>query len=45
MSDGPEHISGTEARAGATPHMARYVLIFGTLLVIIAFAIIYMIWS
>jgi len=34
------HVSTTEARAGATPHMTRYVLGFGLLLVIIAFAII-----
>jgi hypothetical protein len=30
----------TEARAGSTPGMARYVLVFGTLLVIIIFALI-----
>ena len=30
----------TEARAGSTPGMARYVLVFGTLLVIIIFAVI-----
>jgi hypothetical protein len=36
----PEHVTTTEARAGATPHMARYVLFFGTTLVIILFAII-----
>ena len=36
----PEHLTTTEARAGATPHMARYVLIFGTGLVILLFAII-----
>jgi hypothetical protein len=44
MSDGPDHISGTEARAGATPHMARWVLLWGLVLTIVAFAIIYMIW-
>ena len=36
----PEHVTTTEARAGATPHMTRYVLVIGTLLVVIAFAII-----
>jgi hypothetical protein len=36
----PEHVTTTEARAGATPHMARYVLVIGTGLVIVAFAII-----
>ncbi len=30
----------TEARAGSTPGVARYVLIFGTLLVVIIFAVI-----
>ena len=35
-----EHVTTTEARAGATPHVARHVLVFGTALVIILFAII-----
>jgi hypothetical protein len=30
----------TEARAGSTPGVARYVLVFGTLLVVIIFAVI-----
>ena len=34
------HITTDDARAGATPHMTRYVLGFGLVLVIIAFAII-----
>ena len=36
----PEHVTTTEARAGATPHMTRYELVFGTGLVIVLFAII-----
>ena len=36
----PIHITTDEARAGATPHMTRYVLGFGLALVIIAFAVI-----
>ena len=40
MADEQEHITTTEARAGATPHMGRYVLFIGTGLVIVAFAII-----
>jgi hypothetical protein len=36
----PEHVTTTEARAGATPHMARHVLVVGTTLVIVLFAII-----
>ncbi|MBA3576091.1 MAG: hypothetical protein H0W39_00540 [Sphingomonas sp.] len=42
-SDGAIHETTTEARAGATGHMARYVLIFGTGLVVIIFAIIFFI--
>ena len=41
----PEHVTTTEARAGATPHMTRYVLVFGTALVVIAFAIILLVAS
>ena len=40
MADEQEHVTTTEARAGATPHVARYVLVFGTGLVIVLFAII-----
>ena len=35
-----EHVTTTEARAGATPHMTRYVLGVGMVLVIVLFAII-----
>jgi len=34
------HATTTEARAGSTPHMTRYVLVVGLILVIVAFAII-----
>lgn len=36
----PEHRTGTEARAGTTPGVARVVLIGGLTLVILIFAII-----
>ena len=36
------HETTTEARAGSTPGVARNVLIWGTLLVVIAFAVILM---
>jgi hypothetical protein len=36
----PIHIDTQDARAGATPHMTRYVLGFGLVLVIVAFAVI-----
>ncbi|MEO7635763.1 MAG: hypothetical protein ABIS38_08985 [Sphingomicrobium sp.] len=34
------HETTTEARAGSTPGVARHVLIFGTLLVVVLFVII-----
>jgi len=37
----PTHIDTTDARAGATPHMTRYVLGYGLVLVILAFILIY----
>jgi hypothetical protein len=40
-----EHVTTTEARAGATPHMTRYVLFIGTGLVIVLFAIIVLVAS
>jgi len=36
----PVHLDTDRARAGATPHVTRYVLGFGLVLVIVAFAII-----
>jgi hypothetical protein len=39
QSEAPE-VTTTEARAGSTPGVARNVLIWGTLLVIVAFVII-----
>ena len=38
--DQREHVSTTEARAGTTPHVTRYVLFIGTGLVVMIFAII-----
>ncbi|MEO6581786.1 MAG: hypothetical protein ABIN68_03125 [Sphingomicrobium sp.] len=40
MTDPQEHVTTTEARGGSTPHMTRYVLVIGTALVIVLFAII-----
>jgi len=39
MEEREQHISTTDARAGATPHVTRYVLGFGLALVIIVFAV------
>jgi hypothetical protein len=36
----PTHATTTEARAGSTPHMTRYVLTIGLLIVVILFAVI-----
>jgi hypothetical protein len=44
MNDSPEHVNMTEARAGTTPHVTRYVLGIGLVLVIIVFAIILFAW-
>lgn len=40
MNDEPEHLTGTEARAGTTPGVARVALFGGLGLVIIIFAVI-----
>ena len=39
----PDHISAQDARAGDTPHMVRYVLGISMALVIIIFAVIFII--
>jgi hypothetical protein len=39
-SDSPVRETATEARAGSTPGVARNVLVIGTLLVIVIFAVI-----
>ena len=40
MADPSEHVTTTEARAGSTPHVTRYVLVVGLLLVVGIFAVI-----
>ena len=46
MSDErPEQVTTTEARAGYTPHMTRYVLGVGLALVVVVFALIYVIYA
>ncbi len=45
MRDEPsEHLTTTEAREGATPHMTRYVLGWGLALVVVIFAILFLVW-
>lgn len=40
----PIEKTGQEARQGATPHVARHVLAWGTLLVVIAFFVLWMVY-
>lgn len=40
-----EQITTTEARAGYTPHMTRYVLGVGLALVVVVFALIYFFYA
>ena len=42
-TDAPIRETTTEARAGSTPGVARNVLVVGTLLVVILFAIIFLV--
>ena len=42
-SEAPIRETTTEARAGSTPGVARNVLVFGTLLVVILFVIIFLV--
>jgi len=43
MADEETHISTEKARAGATPHMTRYILSISLVAVVILFAII--VWA
>ena len=38
------HIGKTEARAGTTPHMTRYILPISLVLVVIVFALLLFVW-
>ncbi len=45
MDEGEEqHIGTTDARAGSTPHMTRYILGWGLALVVLAFVILLFVW-
>jgi hypothetical protein len=46
MRDEPtQHVTTTEARAGSTPHVTRVVLGAGLVLVVVLFAIIFLVGS
>ena len=42
--DEPPHVGKTEARAGTTPHMTRYILPISLGMVVLIFAIILLVW-
>lgn len=43
--DGEEvHVTTTEARSAATPHVTRYVLAISLLLIVIIFAVLLLLW-
>ena len=44
MDEEQQHISKTDARAGSTPHVTRYVLGWGLALVIAIFLILLFVW-
>ena len=44
MDEG-EHIDTTRARAGATPHMTRYILPISLGLVVVAFLVVLLLWA
>ena len=45
MNSDHEELETNAARGGDTPHVARYVLMFSTALVVTAFAIMLIIWG
>jgi|GWRWMinimDraft_10_1066017.scaffolds.fasta_scaffold223096_1 hypothetical protein len=45
MKSDHEEVETNAARGGDTPHVARYVLMFSTSLVVIAFAVLLIIWG
>ena len=45
MEEREQHIDTTSARAGATPHMTRYILPISLGLVLIIFALLLFLWK
>jgi hypothetical protein len=45
MDEGEQHIDTTRARAGATPHMTRYILPISLGLVVIIFVALLLFWG
>ena len=45
MDQDHEKLSTDRARAGETPHITRYVLMFSTALVVAIFAVLLLLWA
>jgi hypothetical protein len=45
MDEREQHIDTTSARAGATPHMTRYILPISLILVVAAFGLLLLLWK
>ena len=45
MEEREQHIDTTSARAGATPHMTRYILPISLILVVAAFGLLLLLWK
>ena len=45
MDDGETHLSTEKARAGATPHMTRYILTISLVLIVVVFGALLLIWK
>jgi hypothetical protein len=43
--DQNDKLNSTEARAGVTPHVTRYVLLISLILIVVAFAALLLIWA
>ena len=45
MTDDDPHLSKTEARAGATPHMTRVILVVSLILIVAIFGVLLAVWG
>ena len=45
MSEEEPHLNKTEARAGATPHMTRVILVVSLVLIVAIFGLLFTFWG
>ncbi|MBZ6378315.1 MULTISPECIES: hypothetical protein [Pacificimonas] len=45
MTEPHEEVEKTEARAGETPHIGRYILLFSTVILVIAFIVLLIVYG